>query len=318
VALWSGGLDAASGLVARARADPGRMASVTLCGAGSNVTIRGVQRAVADRVSRLTPGRLKLIQLPTSLVGLGGMPTNGQTRARGFAFLLLGAACAVAEGQARLAVYENGVGAINLPFRPASIGLAHARSVHPRSLLQTGMLVSRLLGSPFRFENPFLYWTKAQMCAELAAAGATDLAPITVTCDRRHRRRPFQCGYCSSCLLRRQALAAADIPDRTAYRLHTAERRRRPSDADHLLAMLDQAAALDDSLSQSDPWMGLAKRYLPLVDVVDWLEEHGGQDAAGVQQQLVALYQRYVREWRAVREVVGRGLLPGGPLPTAA
>lgn len=318
VALWSGGLDATAGLVARTLSDPDAMASVTLCGTGANVMVQHVQRTVAARLDPLVASRLKLIQLPVRLRGLGEMPTNARSRARGFVFLLLGAACAVAEGQARLAIYENGVGAINLPLLPSSVGLAHARSVHPRSLIQMGKLVSALLGTPFRYENPFLFWTKAQMCAALEATRATDIVPLTVTCDRHHRQRPFQCGYCSSCLLRRQALAAAGLPDHTAYRLFATDRPGRPSDASHLLAMLDQVAVLDACLRQPDPWTALAMRYLPLLEVADWLER-GGHGADGVRQELVALYRRYVHEWQAARESVRRGLLPPtNPLPTAA
>ncbi|MCC6630168.1 MAG: 7-cyano-7-deazaguanine synthase [Chloroflexi bacterium] len=319
VALWSGGLDALAGQIGRALANPTAMAHPALFGTGANGAIFRTQRDLVDRLEQMLPGQRKLIQLPIRLTGVDGLPTNGRARARGCVSLLLGAVCAVMEGQAVLHLYENGVGAVNLPLRAASIGLAHARSVHPRSLLLIGRLMSGLLGRPFRYENPFLFATKAQMCRALVTAGATELVPFTVSCDRRHRQAPHQCGYCSSCLLRRQALTVAGIPDRTDYRLFTPARRPRPSDGDHLRAMLDQVDSLDRCLRQPDPWSASADQFLPLVDIVDWIGEHDGQAAAArTQQDLVSLYRRYVLEWEVARPSLGEKLLTDHVHPTAA
>lgn len=319
VALWSGGLDALVGLIGRTLANPTAMAHLALFGTGANGAIFWTQRDLVDRLGQVLPGQRKLIQLPIRLTGLDGLATNGRARARGFVFLLLGAVCAAMEGQAILHLYENGVGAVNLPFRVASIGLAHTRSVHPRSLLLIGGLMSRLLGRPFRYENPFLFATKVQMCRALVTARMTELVPFTISCDRRHRQAPHQCGYCSSCLLRRQALTVAGIPDRTDYRLFSPARRLRPSDSDHLRAMLDQVDSLDQCLRQPNPWSALADQFLPLVDIVDWVGEHDGQAAAAqTQQNLVSLYRRYVLEWEMARPSLSDRLLTDHVHPTAA
>jgi len=55
------------------------------------------------------------------------------------------------------------------------------------------------------------------MCQALVEAGCVDLAFETISCDRLHREKPMQCGYCSSCLLRRQALAVQRVEDQTCY-----------------------------------------------------------------------------------------------------
>jgi hypothetical protein len=126
-------------------------------------------------------------------------------------FTLLGSACAYLMGQKVLNLYENGIGAINLPYRKSAIGLDHTRSVHPLTLLSVSNLVSELIGEKFTIRNPFLFRTKAEMCQQLAEDERYDLPALTVSCDSPHRKQPIQCGYCSSCILRKQALAASGI-----------------------------------------------------------------------------------------------------------
>jgi len=78
--------------------------------------------------------------------------------------MLLGAVCALLADQQLLHIYENGVGAINLPFRASEVGLDHTRAVHPISLFEMSDTVSRITQASFRFVNPFVYSTKAK-CA---------------------------------------------------------------------------------------------------------------------------------------------------------
>ena len=90
---------------------------------------------------------------------------------------MLGAACAYLMGQKVLYLYENGIGAINLPYRESAVGLDHSRSVHPLTLLMVSDVISELLGQEFEVKNPFLFWTKAEMCKALATYGREDLPP---------------------------------------------------------------------------------------------------------------------------------------------
>ena len=45
-------------------------------------------------------------------------------------------------GEKVLYLYENGIGAINLPYRESAVGLDHSRSVHPLTLLMVSEVVS--------------------------------------------------------------------------------------------------------------------------------------------------------------------------------
>lgn len=312
IILWSGGLDSLAGVYHQLQLTPST--HYVLFGTGANTIIHNIQQRVAGLVEGLFPGRTTLVQLPYRLDDTKDLQKHSLQRARSFVFLLLGAVCASLESQQTLSVYENGIGAINLPFSDAEVGIDHSLSVHPVSLLRMGELVTRVLGTPFAFRNPFLFQTKAQMCEALVTSSAfRPLVSSTFTCDRPRREVPMQCGYCSSCLLRRQALAALDVEDPTPY-IATAEpligREPLPSDGDYLRAMLSQVASLRQCLATATPWEHLSERYLSLVEIADVMHGWEGMPRPVIIEHLVQLYNRYVLEWEPerVRLSVSRGL----------
>jgi hypothetical protein len=215
VSLWSGGLDAFAGVYTRLKEYSEK--SFVLFGTGSNDNVYALQEKTAKQIQLIFPNRSHLYRLPIRFNQSNSHTKNKVTRARGVVFTLLGSAVSTLMGQRKLYVYENGIGAINLPYRASAVGLDHSRSVHPLTLLMVSEVVSELLGENFQIRNPFLFSTKADMCQILAEDKRADLASLTKSCDRPHRQQPDQCGYCSSCLLRRQALAASKIEDKTSY-----------------------------------------------------------------------------------------------------
>ncbi len=312
VALWSGGLDSLAGLYAQV--NNGTASShYVLFGTGANTFIHSKQRDAAEAIEALFPGQTTLVQLPLWLDETKEMRKHSLQRSRGFVFLLLGAVCAMLEGQQGLSVYENGIGAINLPFTRAEVGLDHSLSVHPVSLIRMGEFISHLFGSPFTFQNPFLFQTKAQMCATLTTSAAFErLVLSTFTCDRYLRDRPQQCGRCSSCLLRRQAIAVLNVEeDPTPYSMTTASlhgQKSRISDGDHLQAMLAQVASLRSCLAAEDPWESLSEYAPQLLEIVDEMAGKKLLSRDSLIDDLIQLYACYVSEWdERVCQVVHRG-----------
>ncbi len=300
VALWSGGLDSFAGLWTRLNKQTAE--KYILLGAGGSNFIGHIQRKTAHLVQRARSTEIDLVQIPfltkynRRLRNQKIKRSQRNQRSRGFVFLLLGAACAYLEGQDTLFVYENGVGALNLPYRESEVGLDHTRAVNPLSLYKMSNFVSHILDSPFYFKNPFLFWTKAQMCASLIHPKAIEIANNTVSCDSLHRKpkQPTQCGKCSSCLLRRQSLAAADIVDRTRYYRKTLDQ---PSDSIGLDAMLYQVETLRNCFAAPNPWEKLCQRYPNLVAVADRIAKHEKTTHQLVADQLMRLYRTYVSEW---------------------
>ncbi len=311
VALWSGGLDSLAGLYNQLRADPS--AHYILLGAGRNSTIQNAQKKLAEATNALFPGRTTLIQLPIQVGGTKNFEKSSTQRSRGFVFSLLGAICAYLEEQDTLYLYENGTGAINLPFRESEVGLDHTRSVNPLSLFRMSGFVSQLFEMPFTIQNPFLFKTKAQMCEVFTTLASTDLISDTITCDSLHRKKeePIQCGYCSSCLLRRQALTVAGIKDPTSYGIFTRLQNgtTKPSDGDHLRAMLDQVSRLHSLLSTPAPWKNMSKQYTILATIVEQMTQLNGEPPEKTIQSLLQLYERYVHEWDSVKDNIGQSLL---------
>jgi 7-cyano-7-deazaguanine synthase in queuosine biosynthesis len=312
VTLWSGGLDALAGLYTRLKKN--HEVSFMLFGTGSNDNVLDRQAQVFQSLQNSFPNHLNLCRVPIRLSGSKLHQKNKIPRARGVVFTLLGAVCAYLMGQRVLYLYENGVGAINLPYRKSAIGLDHSRSVHPLTLLKVSNVISELLGEEFRVKNPFLLWTKAEMCKVLAEDGRDDLPPLTKSCDSPHRQQPsiHQCGYCSSCILRRQSLAASLTEDKTRYIVPHGRKPARDTSL-YLQHMLSQVSTLKDLLNVSKPanlqWISLTQRFPELDDIVDRTAMAENLMPADMRANFIRLYQTYIAEWAAVESYISVDLL---------
>ena len=301
VALWSAGLDSLAGLYTRLKTNPDN--SFILFGSGSNKRIYSDQKKLFEKVESIFPGRLSLSRVLISFDKSGDIPKNKLSRGRGILFTLLGSACAYLMGQRELFVYENGIGAINLGYSRATVGLDHSRSVHPKTLLMVGDLVSELIEEKFEVKNPYLFWTKAQMCKVLAQDQRNNLIVSTASCDHPHRQTIIsQCGYCSSCLLRRQALIAANLEDKTHYVITHSEKPLEKDRSSYFRSMQKQVETLDSLLQISNEtksqWKELTKEFLDLDDIVELTYELEDISTSKMQSLLIQLYKTYVSEWK--------------------
>ena len=310
---WRGGCLA--GIIRRLAETPdGHL--IRLVGSGANNQMIGRQRQLFRELEktllrgRSLRGRIWLEQVHFEHRGTKRLDNNKHPRSRGFVFMLIGAVYAVQQGLRSLQVYENGIGALNLHCRPSELGLDHSRAVHPLSLLAMGNLVSLILDESFSFRNPYLFYTKAQMCHGIVGSEAASLLSATVSCDSRRRQRGFtaQCGFCSSCLLRRLAFAVAGYADATPYVVLDALRAPELADFVHWDALRYQCQQLKALLSRNDPWLAMALEY-------DWLQETAEQVGSlyGLSKDemkagLLSLYARHVDEF----ELAGGSILPPG------
>lgn len=294
-ALWSGGLDSLAGLQTRLLNNASE--NFVLIGTGSNNIMRGTQRRVFQTLSYLphASGRLRFLHVPIH-ANYGDLYTYNQShRARGIVFLLIGAVCALSAGYKKLHVYETGIGAINLPL-PGGVGRDHSKAVHPISLIKVEQYISNVIKESFLIKNPFVFSTKAEMCISLKRS--SHLIFATISCDRLHREKYIQCGFCSSCILRRQALLAAGIKDQTKYLIpHGRKLQER-----HLFywkLMNQQVAILNDAINSSEPYYHLSMSYSnDLPDIVNCMTNRNDQNNSRVEQKIVELYGTYVREWQ--------------------
>lgn len=207
VALFSGGLDSLSYAATR----PSRASQpVVLVSHWNHTGLKPIQEELAKTLGRSG------IALETHQFSV--MPNSGQsgadanepsTRSRAFLFLAAGVMVAAAYGVPELAVPENGMLALNPPLTRGRPGSCTTRSTHPRTLQLFNDLL-RALGADVRATNPYLPFTKGQVC-ELARDEHLSDAAIarSVTCGAPGRIQHRNCGYCYPCLVRRAGLRKA-------------------------------------------------------------------------------------------------------------
>lgn len=302
-ALFSGGLDSLAGAVADL--STATVGTLILIAAGTGPQLVSRQRELLAKLRRRFPERALPVVVPLGLRQTGqDYDRNEHTqRSRGFVFMALGAVAAMTGGAEALRIYENGIGAINLPYTEAQLGTQSTRSVHPEALARMSRFLEALLDRPFRVQLPYALATKGALCRALDLHGFGHLARDTVSCDGFPQRAPggAQCGVCTSCVLRRQALAVAGIED-DGYRHDVAtslesvpENHLRP-----LADMLSQVERMRRCLDSGEPWHQLVHAFPDLFPLPESLVAIGACPAESVaRSQVVSLLQRYCDEWAA-------------------
>ena len=144
VALYSGGLDSLAGVVADVAAGAAPLLVTAIANRrqqqGQRQTILGVERELGVALKRVgVEFHLR-----------GNEARDNSHRSRGFGFLAIAAAVACIADIETIRVYENGIGAINLPCTRAQSGAPATRSMHPESLRKAAAFFSAALDRPFR------------------------------------------------------------------------------------------------------------------------------------------------------------------------
>ena len=297
ISLYSGGLDSFAGL----SLDLVSGIEPILVSAVSNNRQRACQVATVKAVQSLLNVIIPHVYVDLHLSQIAA--SESSQRSRGFCFLAIADAVAEMAKIDEIRVYENGIGAINLPYSSAQVGAQATRSMHPKSLRLSSAFFSELLQRSITIINPNRLRTKAEMCGMLPAV-LHQAVPITRSCDMAFAHRASKtasCGFCTSCLLRRQALWATDLSavDRqTACRVDVlAEQPLGPHESYALKAMLFQAEKIRTALASKDPWRNLLLEFPELIDIDEVL----GQEelSSTMRTRLMEMYDRYVNEWRA-------------------
>ena len=223
---------------------------------------------------------------------------------RALVFIALGVATAFQAGTDTLWIHENGIGALNLPLNETQLGTDNYKGVHPRSLMLAQDYLSLALNQLVRLRNPFLFATKAEMCKSLIGSGLADAVSHTVSCDgfpQRIRGQPSQCGYCTSCILRRQSLQASGLEQFDQGYRYDVLGPKMGLTREHLYgfeAMRGQVHKIGRCLESKEPWGSLCVAFPELARTHAEVVEHLDMGShAEVSRRLVDLYRAYVWEW---------------------
>ncbi len=310
VSLFSGGLDSLAGFAARAQEGTDR--SCVLVSGYTNgrlahhqqVQVRGIREAWHDGgLCRREVPEIRHVAVPFGIHKPVGHYEEKSQRTRALVFLTFGVVAALQADADTLWVYENGIGALNLPLNETQLGVDNYRGVHPVSLIMARKLFELVLERTIHIWNPFLFTTKAEMCAALQPTGLAHLVRATVSCDGFAQRiaNKSQCGYCTSCILRRQSLYSSGLGgyDPSAeYRYDLLNRQSLLTlrQIYGLESMCDQAEKLARCLSSDAPWPALAASFPHLANVRAALVVHDGMNPEDVETRLIRVYRAYVQE----------------------
>ena len=310
VSLFSGGLDSLAGVAARAL-DHADKTYVLVSGYThqrlrhqQELQVRGIKSAWQDGSVLGNVPEIRHLAVPFGVEKPSSREEKGQ-RTRALVFLALGTAAALQAQTDTLWVYENGIGALNLPLNQAQLGVDNYRGVHPRTLVMASDLFNSVLDGPINILNPYLFRTKSELCKSLIPGGLASLARETVSCDRyplRIRKQP-QCGVCTSCVLRRQALYCGELaeydPDE-GYRRNIAEGKRFLSETDRygVEAMVDQAHRLGSCLDSDIPWASLTSLFPEMARTQQDLIPRSSMTAEELQFNFEQLIGNYVLDWK--------------------
>lgn len=300
--LLSGGLDSLAGLTSELATFPDR--TVVAFSAQTNRRIGTYQRdQIQALVARFGP-RVRHIQVMIRLKDRKRGEYDREEpsqRTRGFVFQLFGAVTAAIAGIDSLHVYENGVGALNLPYSASQLGAQATRATNPITVSMASDLVSDVVGVPFHVHLPHQFATKAEMCQIFTDPCLTGLIPLTISCDsfpQRFRGKP-QCGVCPSCLFSRQSLFSAglrpaDPSNRFRHDVYRMSAKMWTERSYHLRVMTMQAAAIAAATNRRDAWPALVYRYPMLLEIARQIERTGVANPA---EPMLSLLSRYAAEW---------------------
>ena len=202
VALNSGGLDSAAGLVSHLASNHERIVSVT-------AEHQPHQQQRVLRQYKSMPLALRSRVIPTftrvTLMNPPRMSRQERTqRLRGFLFTALGGIVASRLGVDVVNVFENGVGAVNVPpVEGMCWGGLSTRGSHPAFLRLMARIVSAVADRPICFDLPFKWSTKGEVVQRALRSGGTTVLEDAVSCVHyplRERGPAKQCGLCPGCL----------------------------------------------------------------------------------------------------------------------
>jgi len=229
-ALYSGGLDSASGLANRLLEGADDFLLVTVGHQSGlhrrvknqfdgNKQNKGLKTLFSE-LNGVSP-RILHSTLTTSLRGGKAIRMRQQEptqRTRAFLFCSAAAIAADAYKLDVVEMFENGVGAINLPLMTGMLGNGlSTRGAHPTFLQMMSALSTHVTRRNIRFVLPFEARTRAEMLKHLAAVPGLGIwAQESRSCVHTALRQTGKthCGRCPACIERRQAFAVAGINEK--------------------------------------------------------------------------------------------------------
>jgi hypothetical protein len=315
VVLYSGGLDSLAGAIELLHTHPQNMVILISV---APPRLRGIlNRQYALLQHYFGSQRVKLSLMPFHLIHENASRKDQEDtqRTRGFLYFVCGLAQAVVFNAHRILMCENGIGILNLPLNKRQLGTQNTRSVHPQTIVALSHLLSLLDLPSIQYEAPFLSKTKGTLCTVLKDTAFQHLCSLTISCDSFAIRRrkleatdgEWHCGLCTSCLLRRQSLFAAQLQEEDARTSYIADicsplHQISEKELEPLQMMLDQITLFKYACSSEQPATALLLEFpelqTALYAIGQYPERFGLTSDTDHLNVVVDLIHQYVDEWQ--------------------
>ncbi len=295
IAQWSGGLDSLAGLLTRYSENPKK--TFRLLGLGTNVRVIKNQKEIVTILKQKLGVNAELTQIVQVNRLNSGVNRNNVARTRGFLFLVIGLVFAFINKKKELFVYENGIGAFNLPLLGGTYS-DYSKAVNPSSISLVSNFVSSILQTKDKFliMNPFLFETKAALMRKFKDKKYSEIIQTSISCDRINRKTN-QCGICANCILRRQSLLANRINDLTVYQNKTPLNQLEGEVINPTILQLDR---IESILKTKNKWGEFCNHYYILDDYKNHYCNTYGLNSEAFQNNTIKLYERYIQEWKSI------------------
>jgi 7-cyano-7-deazaguanine synthase in queuosine biosynthesis len=306
IALYSGGLDSFAGISQQLYENKDENSFILVSGATNHRQDFQQRQQIKGLIQKYNS-----IEIIHQTIKFGFNWNNSEhpkeensQRTRGFVFTTLGAVTALNAGSNTLEIYENGIGAINLPYDNSQVGTMNSRGVNPLVLLRMEKFIEKLIKQDFQIKNLYLFKMKGEMCQHEAVQNLEEIIPLTFSCDGfpvQTAGKP-QCGVCTSCLLRRLSLETADLfvcDNGEQYLTDLTSQSSKASFAqlNNLRAMEWQYQIIKNCLGEKDAWQALIIEYPILQTIFSELTAEKDLQIDNVQSKILLLYSRYCAEW---------------------
>ncbi|GAA3012612.1 hypothetical protein [Actinokineospora diospyrosa] len=263
VALLSGGLDSLCGAVDQLNDGTSRL---FLSHADGTTAVKHAQRQIREWLTERATNPPEFL---TVTFTQNGAKAESSSRSRSLLFAALAAAAATARGASRVVVPENGYTSINIPLTTARGGALSTRSTHPTTFARINRLLATL-GIGVAIDDPYLGLTKGELVAQAVAhvdpAAFASVVATSLSCGKldgtyyKGGDPNYGCGLCVPCIVRRSAISAAGLDDRTPYLTDTLPAASRPrlinNRSDDVQAIQEalRRGISEDELLACGPW----------------------------------------------------------------
>jgi hypothetical protein len=207
VSLFSGGLDSAAGAIDHLVRTETRGLLVS---GNTHNRLKVGQEHFINKLRDHFPQRFDWMSAHYGLpIKLDEEGMESSQRCRGWIHVAMGLLATHLANLDCLHVFENGIGAFNLPCDSSQFGSQGSRAMHPLFLHRMSAVASKLLDRKLEIKNPYLFATKGEMVVKSAVQTRSSILVETFSCEQYPNRHSSddQCGVCPSCLVRKAALS---------------------------------------------------------------------------------------------------------------